>query len=175
MSCPDGQQSPRDQFFRRVVFASGSPFPVFPAHQVGNQLLVDGGYSNLVPVDAAQTVAAQAVLIVGSSSPLAPGSAAEGWWRRVPGELVRSSPQILSFLYERSQQVDRLSRPDLLVVSIAPRREEPNWPLLTDFRPSVVERMIQTAKLDLSRRVGLVQSWGRPRFGQVPASGRPPS
>lgn len=170
VDCEDGRSSSRDDF-RRVVFASGSPFPVFPAHQVGAQRLVDGGYSNLVPVDAAQTVSAQAVLIVGSSSPLAPDSAAPGWLSRIPGELVTSSPRILAFLYERSQQVDRLSRPDLLVVSIAPRREEPNWPLLTDFRPSVVERMIRTAELDLSRRVGLVQSWGRPRFARsVPAA-----
>ena len=173
VNCVDEQPVSREQF-RRVVFASGSPFPVFPAHKVGDQLLIDGGYSNLVPVDAAQTVSVDAVLIVGSSSPLPPDSAPGRWWRRIPGELVTSSPRILGFLYERSQQVDRLSRPDLLVVSISPRREEPNWPLLTDFRPSVVERMIQTAELDLSRRVGLVQSWGRPRFGPVPASGRPP-
>lgn len=177
VNCDDGKESPREHF-RKVVFASGSPFPVFPAHKVEERLLVDGGYSNLIPVDAALTVSAEAVLIVGSSSPLAPERAGEAWWSSVPGELVSKSPRILGFLYERSQQVDRLSRSDLLVVSIAPGRDEPNWPLLTDFRPNVVDRMITTAESDLSRRIGLVQSWGRPRFVRtvtVPASGRSPN
>lgn len=174
VSCDDGQEAPRE-YFKKVVFASGSPFPVFPAHAVDKRLLVDGGYSNLVPLDAALTVAAEAVLIVGSSSPLDPESTGDAWWTKVPGELVRKSPRVLGFLYERSQQVDRLSRSDLLVVSLAPRRDEPNWPLLTDFRPDVVRRMIRTAEDDLSRRIGLVQSWGRPRFVRTlaaPASGR---
>lgn len=171
LSCETGSEWPRKQF-RKVVFASGSPFPVFPAHEVDGQRLVDGGYSNLVPVDAAQTVSAEAVLIVGSSSPLGPEDVTPGWWSRVPGDLVKNLPQILGFLYERSQQVDRLSRPDLLVVSLAPRRDEPDWPFLTDFRSGVIQRMIQTAEGDLSRRIGLVQSWGRPRFAQtVPSPG----
>lgn len=169
VSCDDERELPRD-LFRKVVFASGSPFPVFPAHQVQERLLVDGGYSNLVPVDAALSVSAEAVLIIESSSPLSAKSAPDAWWWKVPGELISRSPGIVSFLYERSQQVDRLSRSDLLVVALAPSRDEPRWPLLTDFRPSVVKRMLATAESDIVRRIGLVQSWGRPRFVQIEPS-----
>jgi hypothetical protein len=36
-----------------------------------------------------------------------------------------------------------------------------------------VERMERTAKRDLGRRIGLVESWGQPRFQlSVPVEGR---
>ena len=81
---------------RSFVFASGSPFPVFPATRPApswsgrREALVDGGYSNNVPVQAADELDADQVLIVHSSSPLPapagpPGLLAAArpapWWR----------------------------------------------------------------------------------------------
>ena len=156
------------QYLKKVVFASGSPFPVFPAHRVDDEPLVDGGYSNNVPLDAAQTVSADMVLIVESSHPLGPEAAAAAPSLLCkffcPGALIRSLPRLLSFLYERSQQIDRLSRSDLFVVSIAPPREELDWPFLVDFRPTTVDRMRAVAEQNLWRRIAMVQSWGRPHF-----------
>jgi predicted acylesterase/phospholipase RssA len=163
---------------REVVFASGSPFPVFPAHFVpvpGEEgerelePLVDGGYTSNVPVDAARTIAAEQVLIVESENPLGHGSsevAAEGGLFGLPGPgpLLAGLLQLPGFLFERSQQVDRLSKRNLFVVSLSPSREEPDWPLLVDFRESTVKRMRRVAEADLFRRIGLVESWGPPRF-----------
>lgn len=153
------------EFLKDVVFASGSPFPVFPAHEVDQEALVDGGYSSNVPLDAAQTVGATTVLLIESSSALGPSSPMppRGPLDFRPGRLFRNASQLLGFLYERSQQLDRLSRADLLVVSLAPRRDEPNWPFLADFRATVVDHMRRVATRDLSHRIGTVQSWGQPR------------
>jgi predicted acylesterase/phospholipase RssA len=155
----------------RVIFASGSPFPIFPAHRLtlrGQDVsLVDGGYSNNVPVDAARTVSAEQVLIVESSNPLRGGSEPSGFGRAVlgvRGKLVENLGRLPGFLLERSQEVDRLSRRDLFVVSISPSREEVDWPPLFDFRRKTVQRMEKVATADLTRRVGMVQSWGRPSF-----------
>ncbi|HET9229637.1 MAG TPA: hypothetical protein VFR31_23350, partial [Thermoanaerobaculia bacterium] len=155
----------------RVIFASGSPFPIFPAHRVTlddeEVSLVDGGYSNNVPVDAARTVAAEQVLIVESTSPLQSAAEPSPFMRTVlgmRGELVENLGRLPAFLFERSQQVDRLSRRDLFVVSLSPSRERENWPALFDFRRQTVKRMEDAAAKDLGKRVGMVQSWGRPAF-----------
>jgi predicted acylesterase/phospholipase RssA len=160
-----------------VVFASGSPFPVFPAHfvpvqgvegQPKEEALVDGGYTSNIPVDAARTIAAEQVLIVESQNPLGHGvseaAAGAGFGLPGPGPLLAGLFQLPGFLFERSQQVDRLSKRNLFVVSLSPSREESDWPFLVDFRQSTVERMRQVAEADLSRRIGLVESWGPPRF-----------
>jgi hypothetical protein len=157
-----------------VVFASGSPFPIFPAHLLGlkdksglhKEALVDGGYSNNEPVDAALSVGAEQALIVESSNPLGPSGTVSGpaRWPGLTGPLVADMLRIPGFLFERSQQVDRLSRRGLFVVSLSPWRDEADWPPLFDFRRKVVERLRDVADKDLSRRVGLVESWGPPRF-----------
>ncbi|HEX2644245.1 MAG TPA: hypothetical protein VHU81_14715 [Thermoanaerobaculia bacterium] len=171
------------QFLHDVIFASGSPFPIFPAHRVTldgeKQPLVDGGYSNNVPVDVALTVSASQVLIVDSSNPLGHDSSPSLLAGLVPnlkgfhGKLVENLGRLPGFLFERSQQVDRLSRRDLFVVSLAPSREERDWPALFDFRAETVERMETVARRDLGRRIGMVESWGRPRFQlSVPVEGK---
>ncbi len=174
----------RKKHLKSVVFASGSPFPIFPAHRVpslsveeakagttvvepDSPALVDGGYSNNIPVDAARTVSAEQVLIVESSNPLGPEKAAAIGGGRMPklsGKLVENLGRLPGFLFERSQQVDRLSRQDLFVVSLSPSREWKNWPPLFDFRDTTVERMEELADVDLELRSGMVQSWGRPSF-----------
>ncbi|HEY7215412.1 MAG TPA: hypothetical protein VIC28_12330, partial [Thermoanaerobaculia bacterium] len=173
--CPNfRQRSPED--VEEVIFASGSPFPIFPAHLVelsdkaGKakwQALVDGGYSNNEPVDAALNVSAEQVLIVESTNPLGPATAAESGASRLSmlvGPLVADLLRLPGFLFERSQQVDRLSRRGLFVVSLSPSRDATDWPPLFDFRRQVVEHLRETARQDLARRIGLVESWGPPRF-----------
>ena len=80
------------------------------------------------------------------------------------GRLIENLQRLPGFLFERSQQVDRQSRRDLFVISFSPSPEEKGWPALFDFRPQVVERMKSVATRDLTRRLGLVESWGRPRI-----------
>jgi predicted acylesterase/phospholipase RssA len=164
---------PGDELIANVAFASGSPFPIFPAHSVdvdhsGNDAYVDGGYSNNIPVDAARTLDAKQVLIVDSSSPLPPRPAGPNWLSRgvdaVCGRLVQNSGRLPAYLFDRSQQMDRISRRDMFVVSVAPSRDEPDWPPLFDFRAAVVERMDRTATGDMQKRIGMVESWGQPSF-----------
>lgn len=154
-------------YLRDIVFASGSPYPVFPAHTVVERRpvrLVDGGYANNVPLDAAQAVGADAVLIVESSNPLGHPSLPWGWLGAIPGDLVGHLGGLFTFLWERSQELDRISRRELLVVSLAPLAEHAEWPSLVQFTPGVIDRMKQTARDDWKerRRIGMVQSWGRP-------------
>jgi hypothetical protein len=92
-----------------------------------------------------------------------------------PGELIISLPRLISFLYERSQQIDRLSRSDLFVVSLAPPRDEKDWPLLVDFRQNTVQRMRDVAEKNLTKRIAMVQSWGRPDFRFTLRLGMPAS
>ncbi len=174
--CPNfRERSPGD--VEEVIFASGSPFPIFPAHLVElndkagkarRQALVDGGYSNNEPVDAALNVSAEQVLIVESTNPLGPATAVESEagsrLSLLMGPLIADLLRLPGFLFERSQQVDRLSRRGLFVVSLSPSRDEIAWPALFDFRREVVERLRGTAQRDLARRIGLVESWGPPRF-----------
>jgi hypothetical protein len=159
-------------FIRKVVFASGSPFPIFPAHRlaapgpggVEHLVLVDGGYSNNVPVDAALTVGAEQVLILRSSAPPAP--AASGVAKATTpllGPLAGSLDRLLAYLFERSQSIDRLSSNELFVVSLSPSGAE-HWPPLFDFRRTTVQRMLREAESDLGRRIGRVESWGLPHF-----------
>jgi predicted acylesterase/phospholipase RssA/uncharacterized membrane protein YidH (DUF202 family) len=173
------------RFPEGVIFASGSPFPIFPAHrlplreekEMKEVSLVDGGYSNNIPVDAARTVAAEQVLIVESTNPLGTTAEPSRFAQAVlgvRGKLVENLGRLPGFLFERSQQVDRLSRRDLFVVSISPSREEKDWPPLFDFRRQTVQRMERVAAEDLKRRVGMVQSWGRPSFVlSVEVKGKP--
>lgn len=161
---PDGLE-----LLRSFVFASGSPFPVFPATRPAaswtgrREALVDGGYSNNVPVQAADELDADQVLIVHSSSPVPAPAGPPGLLSQVTGPLVENVPRLVGFLYERSQQLDRRSRGDLFVASLAPPQRS-WWPPLTDFRASTVESMLRTAEQDLHRRIGRVESWGLPEF-----------
>lgn len=167
------------EFLHDVIFASGSPFPIFPAHlltvEKDKEPLVDGGYSNNVPVDLALKVSANQVLIVDSTCPLdrpSPKTRLSRLGSWMFGDLVKNLSRLPGFLFERSQQVDRLSRHDLLVVSLAPAPDS-SWPPLFDFRGKVVQKMESTAQSDLHRRIGLVESWGRPRFQlNVPVVGQ---
>ncbi len=169
------QEEQTEEQVEAVIFASGSPFPIFPAHlvklkdQENPVALVDGGYSNNEPVDAALSVSAEQVLLVESTNPLGPVEPAgqgetEGRGSLWKGPLVADLLRLPGFLFERSQQVDRLSRRGLFVVSLSPSRDRLDWPALFDFRHKVVLDLGRAAEEDLSRRIGLVESWGPPRF-----------
>ena len=175
------QKSDRDMV-KSVVFASGSPFPVFPAHRVevsrspeptedGFRSLVDGGYSNNVPVDLALSAEAAQVLIVHSSpiSELSAEPSEKAPKRSLPGPLARNLNRLPGYLFQRSQQVDLLSREAMFVLSLSPSKEAQSqleWPNLVDFRASTIEKLEELALEDLSenRRIGWVESWGQPRF-----------
>jgi hypothetical protein len=161
---------------QNYIFASGSPFPAFPPKlvrvyspdgedddgKVVREALVDGGYSNNVPIEAASKIGARQALVIHSSSPR-PAPSGEGWLLRLGGPLVDNVPRLLGFLYERSQQGDRRSRSDLFVASLAPPPAD-DWPILTDFRSATVARMIEQAEVGLGQRIGMVESWGPPEF-----------
>jgi predicted acylesterase/phospholipase RssA len=161
-------------FVQDVIFSSGSPFPIFAAHRVnipGEQEklgLIDGGYSNDVPIDAARTIAARQVLVIHSSRPA--GEEPHEHVRKssfsfAPGMLIRNAQRLPSFMFERGQQVDRLSRQNLFVVGLAPmvKRGDP-WPGLAQFDAPTVNEMLDKATADIHERIGFAESWGEPRF-----------
>ncbi|HYO14360.1 MAG TPA: hypothetical protein VE685_14285 [Thermoanaerobaculia bacterium] len=160
------------------VFASGSPFPVFAAHRVylsekegeeqadGKWPLVDGGYSSNVPVDGAVSLSAGQALILNSTPWETEKDPVTRWTRtlgRIPGVLVGDLIRLPGFLFERSQQVDRLRKQELFVVSFTPTDRE-GWPGLTDFRRNIIENLKGYAEDDRERRIGMVESWGPPSY-----------
>lgn len=156
-------------FVHDVIFSSGSPFPIFAAHRV--QIpgepepvhLIDGGYSNVIPIDAARQTEARQALIVHSSSPFAPDDG-ESLLQSF-GMLVQNAGRLPAFMFERGQLVDRISRQDLFVVSLAPRlKPGQRWPGLAQFDEATVQALLDEANDDLYERIGFVESWGEPRF-----------
>lgn len=160
-----------------AVFASGSAFPVFPPHLArlpdGCEVhLVDGGYAHNIPLEAASMSDARQVLILNASpDPLDDAVPPPGGFRHAlqqaqleGGQLFRSSPEVLSFLFSRAQELDRNIGGNLVVASLTPRSENGWWPGLLDFRPSVREELVRIASQDINqeRRIGHVLSWGRP-------------
>jgi predicted acylesterase/phospholipase RssA len=172
-------------FVQDIVFSSGSPFPIFAAHRVNVPDekrpvdLIDGGYSNDIPIDAARTLKAMQVLIVHSSSPLGQ-ERHDGGSRGLSfsaGLLIRNVKRLPEFMFERSQQADRISRQNLFVVGLAPKvgPSDP-WPGLAQFDPPTVNYLIAKAGEDIYQRIAFVESWGEPRFRisqQVKPAGGP--
>ena len=159
------------------VFASGSPFPVLPDHGVQippfSGRLVDGGYVHNTPLQAAALAGARQILIV-NSSPREREATSER-----PGgvsRLAKNIARLLPFMFNESQSTDRDLTPSLTVASLSPLCDEQPFPFLADFRPAVVRRMVDCATSDLGerRRIGRVESWGRPRrYSHIAAA--PPS
>lgn len=108
--------SASEGFLQAIVFASGSPFPIFPPHRIAasnacepaleTELLVDGGFAHNVPIEAASLVGAQRVLVVESSPG---GMERQGAMQEVwHFPLLRNLPRLVPFLYERAQASDAL-------------------------------------------------------------------
>ena len=158
----------------QIAFASGSPFPIFAAHNVEisikgdeenpSEWLVDGGYAHNIPVDAANMLGADRVLVL-SSSPFVPEEILKEKSEPVFGRMIANIPRLIPYFYGRSQVEDLLSAEDMIVATLAPTaplESEANWPLLTDFQGKVIKRMIDVAENDINKRIGYVQNWGRP-------------
>jgi len=160
--------------FPRSVFASGSPFPIFPAlllqpnRQQGDGLdrgyFIDGGYAHNVPLEGAQVVGADQVLkIENARRENQDGSGYEELDSLSP--LAWGAAQILPFLFERSQQIDGAVRGRMFVASLAPDPEHGPPAFLMDFRSGTVTDLVDAADEDyLHRRIGRVESWGVPHL-----------
>ena len=162
---------PRARTVVDVVFASGAAFPVYPAHRVrapelGERLLIDGGYGNNVPVEAAALAGARQVLIVHSGPDpellAAKGPAALGF--RLSGRLAESVIGMYNFLFERLQEENVHARSELVVAEIFPDARRGAGPYLTDFREATIRSVVAAAEEDLGegRRIGQVRNWGLP-------------
>gem|GEM_PF-6052315 len=181
-SCPKAVQSKRwfeivDHSIPEVadpVFASGSPFPVFPPHEVQWHIpgvsgpstvkarLIDGGYAHNVPLQAAALAGARQVLVL-RAEPFKPPAPSRPEF--FPSQLARYAGLLLPFLYERAQEIDRSVARGLVVASFSPYyAEDRKIPLLTDFDSATIRDMLRYADDDfkLDRRIGLVESWGLP-------------
>lgn len=157
-------RKPVDRELQHAAFASGSPFPVFSAHDVHLRMLrsrgerlIDGGFAHNKPLEAAYALGADKVLVL-NSSPLE--TLRDG--RCLLGELACNIPKLVPYLWERSQVEDLLSTRRMLVASIYPTATRGPWPSLTDFRRETVRRLVEEADLDCSDRVGVIESWGAP-------------
>jgi predicted acylesterase/phospholipase RssA len=155
---------------KSVAFASGSPFPIFSSHEVAIQSLqlderfIDGGFAHNRPLDAARALGARRVLVL-NSSPLTSRGAVG---RCLFGELACNLPKLVPYLWERSQAEDNLSSMTMFVASIYPTPIEGRaWPGLADFHGDVVDELVLVADADEARRIGVVESWGAPRLGNV--------
>jgi predicted acylesterase/phospholipase RssA len=167
-------RKPVDKELEDAAFASGSPFPVFSAHDVklrtlrNKDRLIDGGFAHNKPLEAARALGAKKVLVI-NSSPLE-GVTAGGQCSLVAfsmGELACNLPKLLPYLWERSQVEDLLSTRSMMVASIYPTNAKGAWPALTDFRKEIVEQLLLDATDDQEARVGVIESWGAPSFDSV--------
>jgi len=154
-----------DVDFRNAVFASGSPFPIYPATKVQAEelsdpgLFVDGGFAHRVPIEAAGLVGAAQILIVENVARIDVPSPTEGF---SAGALPTNAAKVLDFLFERSQTIDSQHARSAVVATIYPDWSPPN-PFLMDFRESVVQRLRAEAESDLKgHRVARIVSWGEP-------------
>lgn len=168
---------PRDSaFVRDVIFSSGSPFPILAAHRVttpgeGAKLdLIDGGYSNDIPIGAARKIMARQALVI-HSAPAAEAHEHTEQARSLfslsvsPGMLIRNAQRLPSFMFEHGQQADRLSRQNLFVIGLAPLlNADDTWPGLAQFDRTTVQAMLEKGEANLYERIGIAESWGEPRF-----------
>ena len=94
----------------------------------------------------AYAMGAEKVLVI-SSSPINPEKTTDdkkGFFN--PGLMVQNFTRLIPYFYNRSQIEDVLSAENMMVVNIAPSYDGDDWPLLTDFRPEVIERMVNEAQ-----------------------------
>ncbi|HXH39553.1 MAG TPA: hypothetical protein VNN08_13060, partial [Thermoanaerobaculia bacterium] len=152
--------------FDDAVFASGSPFPIYPAASVELEssrrpgLFVDGGYAHRVPIEAALATGAGQILVIENIA-RRDADAATNENSRV-GALAVNIGKAFEYLFDRSQQVDLERSKSVLVGTIYPDWTEDD-PFLMDFRETVVRWLQSEADGDLSRhRVGRIESWGMP-------------
>jgi predicted acylesterase/phospholipase RssA len=164
-------RKPVDSELRHAAFASGSPFPVFSAHDVklralrNAERLIDGGFAHNKPLEAASALGARKVLVLNSSPIESAGAGSCTVVTLNLGELACNLPKLVPYLWERSQVEDLLSTRSMVVASIYPTAARGTWPSLTDFRGETVLQLVTDAKDDIEQRVGVIESWGEPQMG----------
>ena len=173
---------------RSVAFASGSPFPVFPMTKVlaparrencgpadtlkhdsdsipEGEWLIDGGYAHNVPMDAARQLGATRLLTI-SASPLHPEAEKITSSAQIVnfGAMIRGLRNLFPYFFSRSQVEDSLGTEGVLVAALSPDIGDVEWPMLVDFRDTVVDTVIGVAKENINnnRRIGTIESWGPP-------------
>ena len=62
---------------------------------------------------------------------------------------------------------DLLSQRNMVVASIYPTASNGSWPSLTDFRKEVVDELVISANNDREQRIGVIESWGSPKFRRI--------
>ena len=155
-----------DDDFQSAVFASGSPFPIFPAVPVPAEkrtkgLFVDGGYAHRVPIEAACVAQASQILVVENMARRDDAPVSDLHSYRV-GALAANLGNAFNFLFDRSQELDVQAQKSAMVGTIYPDWTDPD-PFLMDFREPVVRQLRREALGDLNgHRVGRIVSWGPP-------------
>ena len=155
------------------VFASGSPFPVFPPHLVklpkneNRVQLVDGGYTHNVPILAAEEAGGRQLLVVSGTLQGSGVKRLEDGLYGYLGNLVKKTISLFPFLFERAQELDKKISSRLFVAALSPS-EEQDFPGFLEFTPDAVSRLKGFADKDFNqeRRIGKVQSWGLPQLFQ---------
>jgi predicted acylesterase/phospholipase RssA len=156
------------EHMRDVVFASGSPFPIFSPHAVRSTTetnwLVDGGFAHNVPLEAAKEIGSRQVLLLDSSPRERPADPTPQTQRAgVFGQLLVNIPRLFPFLFQRSQVADFLVREQMFIVSLSPAPDKA-WPPLFDFRTDTVKFLLEVAGQDTTRRIGRIETAGPPVF-----------
>lgn len=160
----------KDGHMKDVVFASGSPFPIFSPHAVRTRTdtnwLVDGGFAHNIPLEAAKEIGSRQVILL-NSSPMQESTEAAPQTSRagdsVFGQLFLNIPRLFPFLFHRSQIADFLVREQMFIVSLSPAPDK-TWPPLFDFRKKTVQRLLDVAGQDTTKRIGRIETAGPPVF-----------
>jgi predicted patatin/cPLA2 family phospholipase len=137
-------------------------------------LTVDGGYAHNIPIEAATILGASRILIIRSSPITDVAIPSDNSFANLTiGKLFSNLQRLVPYFYNRSQVEDVQSAADILVATIAPTgRKDGSWPLLTDIQEKVVKDMFDESDEDISKRIGMIESWGTPlcRIGAVGSS-----
>jgi hypothetical protein len=160
----------KDGHMKDVVFASGSPFPIFSPHAVRTRTdtnwLVDGGFAHNIPLEAAKEIGSRQVILL-NASPMQESTEAAPQTSRagdsVFGQLFLNIPRLFPFLFHRSQIADFLVREQMFIVSLSPAPDK-TWPPLLDFRKKTVQRLLDVAGEDTTKRIGRIETAGPPIF-----------
>ncbi|MDR4485187.1 MAG: BMP family ABC transporter substrate-binding protein [Nitrospirales bacterium] len=164
-----------DTFEKQLVdpaFASGSPFPVFPAHSVALAdsskpiKLVDGGYTHNIPILAAREAGGRQLLVV--SGTVAEIEEPPPWWYEYFfSDLVKKSINLFPFLFQRAQEVDRHLSSGLFVAVLSPWARD-SFPDFLEFTNKAAGDLMEFAARDITeeKRIGRIQSWGLPQYFQ---------
>ena len=132
--------------------------------------VIDGGYSNVVPIAISKELGAKAVILI-NSTPQCP-SAKKGDFGLHLGALPSNLGRLFGYLWERSQESDRMASDDLLITEIRPPGSSDFCPapFLLQFTPKVIDSWLGATRRAIEQGEGIatVKSWGLPVTTAVP-------